>query len=98
MRAPVGHDPVAALRGIAPAAVADDRVVWDAGRDRKLIYFLDKAIVGTERVDAVGDVLELPFRVVVLGDRDNFIAHVSEQSRRFDQSSDRSANPARGEP
>src|ERR1700682_5671000 len=53
MRAPIRDDAVAALGCVAPAAVADDRVIWNAGGDRKFVDQLHEAIVRVERIDTV---------------------------------------------
>src|SRR4030095_6395675 len=53
MRTPIGHDTVAAIRGIAAPAIADDRVIRNAFRHWQCIHFLHKRIVRRKGIDTV---------------------------------------------
>ena len=53
MRTPIGHDAVAAIRGIAASAIADDRVIRNAFRHWQCIHFLYERIVRRKGIDTV---------------------------------------------
>ena len=44
--------------GVAAAAIAHDRVIWNATRDGKLVDRLHKPIVRLERIDAIRHALQ----------------------------------------
>ena len=55
MRTPIGHHTIAAVRGVASSAVADNGIIWNARCDRELVHFEDKAVLRRKRIDAMGN-------------------------------------------
>src|SRR5215472_3520318 len=53
MRTPIRYDTIAAIRGIAAPAIADDRVIRNTFRHWQRIHFLHEWIVRRKRIDTV---------------------------------------------
>src|ERR1700682_4573634 len=62
MRTPVWNHAVGTIWCVAPAAVADDRVIGNAGSDWQFVYGEHEPVVRLERIHTVGHAIELPSR------------------------------------
>ena len=59
VRTPVRHDTVAGIWCVAFAAVPHNRVIWNARRDRNRVDRFHEAVVWSEGIHTIRDVLEL---------------------------------------
>src|SRR3954447_18657708 len=59
VRAPISHNTITAVRGIMPAAIAEDCVIWNTRCDRHVVNLAHESIIRRKRVDAIGDALQL---------------------------------------
>src|SRR6266404_4004536 len=59
MRTPIRNNAIGAIWCVAPAAISNDRVVWNARSNWELIHRLHKSVVRFERIDAVRNAIKL---------------------------------------
>jgi hypothetical protein len=60
MGTPIRNDAIRAIWRVAPAAISNDRVVWDAWGNWELIHRLHESVVRFERIDAVRHAIKRP--------------------------------------
>src|SRR4030088_412252 len=96
MRAPIWNDTVAAVRSVAFAAIANDRMIRNAWGEGELVDLAHEAIVGRKRVDAVGHAFDLPRRCIRYHNGVNHPdRNCGEEKRRLDQFCSDASDPIR---
>src|SRR3954468_8689825 len=85
MTTPVRYHAVAAIRTIAPAPIAQNGMIWNAGRDRDLVDRDNKTVIRRQGIDAIGKSLQMKGRRIRLKIGLDDLANGEQLARCFHQ-------------